>query len=130
MSECPPFTLETKEENHRSSPSQKIQSHEQRKQVVARGLLHLLHDKFDAAGLVRPLELPGGIPADERMDIPVPTRGTIPDVDMLDGNIFSMDDNHGEKAELINNGRHCDVLLRSSEVGRSFSAGYIRCTYV
>lgn len=68
------------------SPSQKIQSHEQRKQVVARGLLHLLHDRFDAAG--RPLELPGGIPADERMDIPVPTRGAIPDVDMSDGKIL------------------------------------------
>ena len=55
--------------------------------MVARGLLHLLHDKFDAAG-GRPLELPGGIPADERMDIPVPTRGAMPDVDMVDGNIL------------------------------------------
>lgn len=68
----------------------------------------MLHDKFvDAADGLLPLELPGGIPADERMDIPVPTRGTIPDVDMVDGNIVSMD-NHGEEmTELISNGRHC-----------------------
>jgi hypothetical protein len=59
-----------------------MQSHEQRKQVVARGLLHLLHARLLDTG--RPLELPGGIPADERMDIPVPTRGTIPDADMVE----------------------------------------------
>ena len=65
----------------------------------------MLHDKFE--DIFRPLELPGGAPADERMDIPVPTRGTIPDVDMVDENIFSMD-NHGEEmTELISNGRHC-----------------------
>jgi hypothetical protein len=66
-----------------NSPSQKMQSHEQRKQVVARGLLHLLHDRFDT-GAGRPLELPGGIPVDEWMDIPVPTCGTIPDADMVE----------------------------------------------
>ena len=67
----------------------------------------MLQDKLDAAGGRRPLELPGGIPADERMDIPVPTRGTIPDVDMVDGNVFSMDNHEEEKTELISNGRHC-----------------------
>ena len=92
-------TLKTKEDaNNGNSPSQKIQSHEQRKQVVARGLLHLLHERFDAAG-GRPLELPGGIPADERMDIPVPTRDTIPDVDMVNGNIFSIDGHEEEKTD-------------------------------
>lgn len=53
-----------------------MQSQEQRKQVVARGLLHLLQARLDTDG--RPLELPGGI--SERMDIPVPTRG----VDMVE----------------------------------------------
>ena len=80
----------------------------------------MLQDKLDGAC--------GFEVEDERMDIPVPTRGTIPDVDMVDGNIFSMDNHEEEKTE-ISNGRHCDVLLRSSEDGAFQQATY-GCTYV
>lgn len=36
--------------SNKNSPSQKIQSHAQRKQVVASGLEHKLHDRAAAAG--------------------------------------------------------------------------------
>ena len=60
------------------SPSQKMQSHEQRKQVVARGLLHLLHARLDTG---RPLEMP--FPVEDCIDMPVPIRGVILGADIV-----------------------------------------------
>lgn len=54
--------------NH--SPSQKMQSQAHKKQVVAKGLEHKLHERAEAAGRVdptdRPPEEPGGMPVPPR----------------------------------------------------------------